>query len=140
MQSIHFLKNKDDEFIQFICERLSPLKVLIGEILYYQRDFAEEIYMVKSGKVKLLINIKEMLQQEKEINYEDEYDDFAESQLIPFIAYVSGSYFGDIGMFMSLAERDSTAKAEMECDFFVISRDDIQQLKKDFYKEYLEMH
>jgi CRP-like cAMP-binding protein len=41
---------------------MSPLKLLLGEILYFQRDHAEEIYMIKSGKIKLLLNIHELLE------------------------------------------------------------------------------
>jgi hypothetical protein len=37
------------------------------------------------------------------------------------------------------SERDATAKADLECDFFVISRADIAQLKKTFPKEFKEM-
>jgi CRP-like cAMP-binding protein len=125
MESIHFLKGRNEEFIQFICVRLAPLKVLIGEILYFQRDFAEEIYMIKSGKIKLLVNINELLQRETEINYEEEETKQIEKHYIPFIAYITGSYFGDTDIFRQIHERDSTAKADMECEFFVISREDI---------------
>ena len=68
--------------------------------------------MIKSGKIKLLVNINELLQREVEINYEEEDSKQKDKNYIPFIAYITGSYFGDTDVFRSINERDSTAKAD----------------------------
>jgi hypothetical protein len=63
------------------------------------------------------------------------------THFVPFIAYTVGSYFGDTDVFQSglKTERDSTAKADLECDFFVFSRANISNLKKSFPREFKEM-
>ena len=43
---------------------LKPLKLNIGDILYQQKDHAEEIYMIKSGKIKLNIDINDFLSED----------------------------------------------------------------------------
>jgi CRP-like cAMP-binding protein len=83
----------------FVLKLLNPLKVLVGEILYVQRDHAEEIYMIKSGKVKLLLETYELLGLK---NLETEEEDVAPNKrthYVPFIAYTAGSYFGDTDVF-----------------------------------------
>jgi hypothetical protein len=52
-----------------------------------------------------------------------------------------GSYFGDSDIFQDgiQNDRDSTAKADQECNFFVISRSDITIMKKSFPQEVREM-
>jgi len=41
---------------------LKPLKLLQYDILYQQKDHAEEVYFIKSGKVKLHIDINDWIQ------------------------------------------------------------------------------
>ena len=41
---------------------LKPLKLLQGDILYQQKDHAEEIYLIKQGKIKLYVEINEYLE------------------------------------------------------------------------------
>jgi len=60
---------------------------------------------------------------------------------VPFIAYIEGSYFGDTDIFQKghHLERDSTAKADQECHFFVVSREIIFNLANTFEAEINEM-
>jgi predicted nuclease with TOPRIM domain len=60
---------------------------------------------------------------------------------VPFIAYIMGSYFGDVDVFRDEIrnERDSTAKADQECDFLVISKEDCKDIKNKFHEEFKEM-
>jgi len=44
-----------------ILPSLKPLKLLIGDILYQKEDHAEEIYLIKLGKIKLQVDIYELL-------------------------------------------------------------------------------
>lgn len=40
---------------------MRPLKLLEGDVLYQQKDHADEIYMLKQGSIKLNINVFEFL-------------------------------------------------------------------------------
>jgi len=129
-----------------ILQHLKPLKLLIVDILYQKDDHAEEIYLIKLGKIKLQVDIYELLPQEEEddaIWNQEEGDEKEEkehptnSHLVPFIAYIEGSYFGDTDIFQKghHLERDSTAKADQECHFFVVSREIIFNLANTFEAE-----
>jgi len=61
---------------------------------------------------------------------------------IPFIAYLEGSYFGDVDILVDSTthlDRDSTGIAAEESHFFLLSRQSITELKKVFSKEIIEM-
>lgn len=56
--------------------------------------------------------------------------------------YIEGSYFGDTDVLLPGLrhfERDSTAVAEEECQFFVLSREVLMSLKRTFAREVQEM-
>lgn len=97
--------------------------------------------MIKEGKIKLLLETYELLGLKNVETEEEEVQTTKRTHYVPFIAYTRGSYFGDTDVFQTglRSERDATAKADLECDFFVISRADIAQLKKTFPKEFKEM-
>ena len=61
---IDFFKNKESEFLFLVMPELKPLKLLEGDILYEQHDFAEEVYLIKNGKVKLLVDIVDFIIEE----------------------------------------------------------------------------
>lgn len=128
---------------------LKPLKLLVSDILYQQKDHAEEIYFIKIGKVKLHIDIALELDSYKdhdddkqlESNENDALNEFHTPINIPFIAYLEGSYFGDSDIFVqsSAQMRDSTAIASMESHFFLISREILEELKLQFKKEIIDI-
>lgn len=108
--------------------------------------------MIKIGKIKLQVDIYDLLPADEDneaiwanANGEDdggvESMPAAQQMFVPFIAYIEGSYFGDTDIFQSgrHLERDSTAKADQECHFFVLSRTVIDDLKRTFDSEIKEM-
>ena len=82
---------------------LKPLRMLAGDTLYQEGDHAEELYFIKQGKVKLHANINKFLvyqtQKENQDSESDSVDEKEIQQLVPFIAYVEGSHFGDVDIF-----------------------------------------
>ena len=118
---------------------LKPLKLLPGDLLYQQRDYADEIYMIKQGSVKLNVDVSDYIYNEtgdisQSRNSEDSEDlDGRDSSYhgilklsFPFVMYLEGSYFGDSDVLVPDVrrfERDATAVAVTECHFFVISRE-----------------
>ena len=60
---------------------------------------------------------------------------------IAFISYVEGSHFGDVDIFFKegTLSRDSTAISTCESHFFVLSRDSINGLRKQFNVEIDEL-
>ena len=47
IEKIFFLKDKQQDFLFMLIPELKPLKLLKGDILYEERDHAEEIYFIK---------------------------------------------------------------------------------------------
>ena len=43
---------------------LKPLRLLAGDVLYQEKDHADEIYMIKNGKVKLNVDISDFIIEE----------------------------------------------------------------------------
>ena len=64
IEKLEFFKDKEHEFLITVMPELKPLKLNIGDILYQQKDHAEEIYMIKSGKIKLNIDINDFLSED----------------------------------------------------------------------------
>jgi len=100
--------------------------------------------MIKQGRIKLNIDISDfLLNEEQDIFQAEDVDESnpPEPKNVPFISYVEGSYFGDSDIFRKSnhLERDSTAIAECESHFFVLSREVIIQLRKTFPAEILQM-
>lgn len=70
-----------------------------------------------------------------------------DTKLIPFIAYTVGSYFGDVDLFQDnkkrgcelTAERDSTAIAEQDCNFFVLTKEPFNKMRQVFFAEFSEI-
>ena len=65
----------------------------------------------------------------KEVENGEELDEpVIEQHYVPFIAYVGGSYFGDTDILTKDTpnDRDSTAKADEECDLLVINHEIIE--------------
>lgn len=104
------------------------------------------------GKIKLHVDITPYLNEIPEdlnpdnFNSDDEtLQRKTDTQLIPFIAYTVGSYFGDVDLFQDkrknqlTAERDSTAIAEQECNFFVLTKEPFTKMKQVFFTEYSEI-
>jgi len=151
---IDFFKDKESEFLFLIMPELKPLKLLEGDVLYQQRDYADEVYLIKEGTIKLNIDISDfILEGDPEIymtqhQKEDEEDEEDQRKNIfdlcfPFIKYIEGSYFGDVDILvpgLKFFERDSTAVAASEVNLFVLSRDIIMNvLKRTYAKEIKQM-
>lgn len=132
---------------------LKPLKVVQDDILYQQRDHAEEIYFLKSGKIKLHVDISEFF--DEPTTHARQTKDFLVKEdtallefgwrvrNIPFIAYLEGSYFGDSDFLNDFNSehnfRDGTAITEKESNFFILSKESILKHKQIFRDEMQEM-
>ena len=145
IEKLEFFKDKEHDFLIIVMPELKPLKLNVGEILYQQKDHAEEIYMIKSGKVKLNVDINDFLSEENQGLFRSDVQEEGvtptEARNMPFVAYCEGSYFGDSDIFAKSnhLERDSTAIPCQECHLFVLSREFIFQLKKTHEVEIAEM-
>lgn len=110
---------------------------------------ADEIYMIKNGKIKLKVDISDFLIDEdasiflSTVNNEDLHDDehnnlqFNRDLIFPFIIYVEGSYFGDSDILKQKKPylRDSTAVVEEISSLFVLSREFLMSLRRSFGRE-----
>jgi CRP-like cAMP-binding protein len=101
IKKIRFLNEKDPHFVFLMLPILKPMKVYKHDVLYNQGDYAEEVFFILKGRIKMLANVS--TNPDELIN-------------IPFNLYVEGSYFGDSDIFLSdeRSARDSTALAEVE--------------------------
>jgi len=110
---------------------------------------ADEIYMIKNGKIKLKVDISDFLIDEdasifmSTINNDEEHEDehsnhrFNRNLIFPFIIYVEGSYFGDSDILKQKKPyvRDSTAVVEDISSLFVLSREFLMSLRRSFGRE-----
>ena len=153
MERIDFMKGKDSEFLILIIPELKPLKLLEGDILYQQKDYADEIYLIKGGSVKLNVDISDFIlnlatdgpelgvSNRTGAHEDDEEDEALKKGLdlsFPFIKYIEGSYFGDVDTLVpgsKFFERDSTAVASSEVNLFVLSRDIIVNIMKQKHED-----
>ena len=150
-ERIDFFKDKEYEFLFKVMPELKPLQLLTGDVLYLQSDHADTIYMIKSGQITLLRDISEfILQDENQSVYLSTFQEAEEinpevnskNLHFPIIKYLEGSYFGDCDSLVPGQrnhERDSTAVADVQCQFFVLARDFLMGLKRTFGKEIKEM-
>lgn len=53
IEKVDLFKGKEREFLFEMLPSLKPLKILAGDFLFQEDDFAEEIYLIKDGKVSL---------------------------------------------------------------------------------------
>ena len=143
IERIHYFKNKHPDFLMSIMIELKPLRLSQGDILYHQKDHAEEIFFIQQGKIKLNIDVAPILRNrtaeqasdnESQVTVDQPEDLDSETEimmqqkLVPFIAYTVGSYFGDCDLFpetlngvpQANIERDSTAISDTESQFFVL--------------------
>lgn len=126
IERIHFFKNKQPDFLISIMIELKPLKLQHGDILYHQKDHAEEIYFIQQGKIKLNVDVSQFLVEEEQIISEKDF-----GIQLPFLLYSVGSYFGDVDVFnesFAGTYRDSTAVSDAESKFFVLQRDSIVKM------------
>ena len=143
IEKIYFFQNKKPDFLMSIILDLRPLKVVQDDILYQQKDYAEEIYFLKSGKIKLHVDINDFFDDSETVTrHTSDFlvkEDTALLEFgwrvrnIPFIAYLEGSYFGDSDFLNDFNSennlRDGTAITEKESNFFILSKESIQKHK-----------
>ena len=83
---------------------LRKIKVDKYDVSYWEGDFSEEIYFIKSGKVKL----------------------YAKNGF-SFLQYKDGQHFGDPEVIFK-EPRDGKAVAYTDCLFYSLSKDDLDKL------------
>ena len=110
------------------------MKVYQKDILYNQGDYAEEVFFILKGRVKMYYDVNESLLEKQEKS---------EKVIInmPFNLYVEGSYFGDSDIFLSddRNNRECTAIAACESQLLVITRKELVDLLRRFKKVGVEM-
>lgn len=106
---------------------LKPMKLFERDIIYQQGEYAEEIFFIVQGRVKMYVDLAE------------HHDD--EPIFLPYNLYVAGCYFGDVDIFSNSGPfiRDSTAIAAMPTQLLVITRKEISDLCNRFKRVNVEM-
>ena len=103
------------------------MKVYPKDTLYQQGDYAEEVFFIFQGRIKLYIDLNETGE--------------GETMNVPFNLYVEGSYFGDSDIFPDpnqeenedyRNQRDCTAIAEVESSLLVITRKELVEVFRRF--------
>ncbi len=117
INKLKFFKNKDRVFIATMVPLLQPLKVAKGEIIYRTGEYPINIYFIISGRVNIVVG----------------------AHMLNLKTYVQGSYFGEIEM-VNNTIRQSTIRAEMDCELLTLSRKAFLRLMEDFpnYREELK--
>lgn len=116
IHKLTFFKNKDNVFIANIVPLLEPLKVSKGEIIYRTGEYPISIYFLISGRVNIVVG----------------------ANMLNLKTYVQGCYFGEIEI-LNNTTRQSTIRAEYDCDLLTLNRKAFLRLMEDFpnYREEL---
>ncbi|CDW91576.1 cation channel family protein [Stylonychia lemnae] len=122
LDAIDFLREcENNEFVWAMVQMLRKIKVDKDDEVYQEGDFAEEIYYIKSGKIRL----------------------YAENGF-PFASYQEGQHFGDPEVLFK-ETRDGKAVAQTDCLFYALHKDDLEKLidqhddmKKIIYEQALK--
>lgn len=105
LNNIDFLKAYvHTDFAWQMVQKLRKIKVDKDDIIYWEGDFSEEIYFIKTGKVKL----------------------YAKNGF-PFAQYKEGQHFGDSDVIFK-ETRDGKAVAQTDCMLYSLHKDYIEQL------------
>jgi Cyclic nucleotide-binding domain len=117
---IKFFEEKSPPFLFAILPLLKPMKLYPKDTLYCQNDYAEEVFFIYKGRIKMYFDLNHAQQHATSVN-------------IPFNLYVEGSYFGDSDLFIGEGRnvRDCTAISVFESSLLVITRRELFDL---FYR------
>ena len=120
ISTIKFFEDKPPRFLWYFMPKLKQMNFFAGEYLFYQNEYAEEVYFILKGKVKLMYDLLE--------------GETATPHYIPFNMYVEGSYFGDSDVLADKNNegRDGTALVDGKSCIYVISRKDMMSVLKLF--------
>ena len=75
---------------------LKPLKMYKNDMVYQQKDKAEEIFFILRGQVLMYIDLNDP--EGSQLENKDENRDAGAFE-VPFNMYIQGSYFGDSDFF-----------------------------------------
>jgi CRP-like cAMP-binding protein len=117
IRRIKFFSDKDPSFLFSILPLLKPMKIYAKDTLYCQGDYAEEVFFIYQGRVKMYYDLNEKLE--------------GKPILVPFNLYVEGSYFGDSDIFSAegiKSVRDSTAISVFESQLLVITKKELLEI------------
>lgn len=104
-----FMKGKDLSFITSVMPCLHPLKVYEGNFLYEEGEHADEMYIIVSGQIDLII---------KRFRF-------------AYKTFVKGSTVGDIELVLRTNRSDCARAAEI-CELLVMSKLDFFKVFKEF--------
>jgi len=109
VDQVIFFQDKNPTFLSFIIPKLKSETLRIGEFLYRQGDYADEMYYLTVGRVHL------------------KTDD-----AIVFKTYIQGSYFGEIEL-LTDSERECTVQiCSPQAEFLSLSKSNFHKVMKEF--------
>lgn len=119
IKKINLFNDKDPDFLWAILPALRPLKIMTSDTLYTSGDHADEVYFIKKGRMKMMIDVNEGIL--------NEFEEELAPKEVAFICYPEGSYFGDHDIFFQDDNkgRDCTSIAETECHLLILQRKDL---------------
>lgn len=112
IEGLHFFENKPQSFISTLAVKLNLNIYNLNDVIYEEYDFADEVYFLKFGFVKL------------------------SSEGCTFRVYGKGSYFGEVEV-LENSERDSNAVVASEtAEIYSLYKDDFLEIFEEFPEFY----
>eukprot|EP01016_Furgasonia_blochmanni_P050636 TRINITY_DN7853_c0_g1_i4.p1 TRINITY_DN7853_c0_g1~~TRINITY_DN7853_c0_g1_i4.p1 ORF type:complete len:509 (+),score=76.90 TRINITY_DN7853_c0_g1_i4:64-1590(+) len=115
LNAIPFFQNKPPSFISLVGPMLRIIKVQKREYIFMERDPAEEMFFIRSGKVAYVL---------------PQYNNFR------FLKIKSGYFFGEVDLLFNNEIRMLTAMAVKDCELYVLNKKDF---KKVFIMEFRDI-
>lgn len=128
--------------------------------MFQQGDAADDLFFIHTGKIKMLCDLNELIEDEKifekVLDYEKilieaqtrgiEDAKYDKPSVKPILSYTEGGYFGDVDIFAEKLKykqqsdgRDMSAYGEIDSSVFVLPRKELEKIFSGFRSIYNEM-
>lgn len=115
VKNIPFFVQKDQVFVSSIVPFLQSVFIGAEGVVYQERDYAEEIYFIATGRCGLMLNSRHVLKKLQQ-----------------------GSYFGEVEV-LGQVPREFTVKALVDVTLLTLKKRLLVVIKSEFPKVYEEM-
>ena len=115
-----FFFDKTEGFFSWIASKVRPLKILPGEFVYKENEYANEMYFIIKGSTSIMLYVK------------DTY--------IPVIELAEFYYFGEVDLLFSVSKVHlHTVYSKDGCELFYLNSEDFEEMIRIFEEDSIKI-